>query len=140
MIIIRNLEEKLFTGTRSDEVDDLLDHTFSASMEIMKLIEFKEKCGGRDIKHWFDVVCGILNNKIGGYYVKTHMAFIGALSDEDAEDLIKSDYQKVRRRFGSPEDFIDNLRRGLETTDNGKYRPFLTVGKKFLDITNEYKF
>ena len=134
--LINEDNDRLFS--RSSEIENLIDKTFPACLEVMKLIEFKEKSNGRDTRHWFDILTSIVDDIGSGNNLRwPQLAFSCTLDDDDLYNFIKNDYRKVRNKFGNPEEVIDDLRRELMTTDNRKYSGWVSNIDDFLDISNE---
>ena len=134
--LINEDNDRLFS--RSSEIENLIDKTFPACLEVMKLIEFKEKSNGRDTRHWFDILTSIVDDIGSGNNLRwPQLAFACTLDDDDLYNFIKNDYRKVRNKFGNPEEVIDDLRKELMTTDNRKYSGWVSNIDDFLDISNE---
>ena len=147
MIIKRKiikLFDKLFAISRGDSINTLLNLTEGATMEIMKLIEFRKLCGeGKMMDHWLSDASGILANKIhrNNGPVKFYMAFIGALDNKSIENLLSvGDLDDIRRKYYTPEKFIESVKNKLKSQvnkGNEKYTDWIFKNNKGFLVSNE---
>lgn len=147
MIIRRkliSLVDKLFAINRGNSIDNLYNLTKGATMEIIKLIEFRKLCGeGKVMNHWLDVVSGILmrihkNNSP----VKFYMGFIGTLDDRSIINLLSyGELEKIRSEYSTPEDFIQVVKNKLKLQTNKgseKYADWIKSNGGFLVSNEDY--
>ena len=135
-----NVEEKLFTKSKSDEIENLLNLTEGIGMEIMKAIEFY-KLGEENVNHWLSVAAGNFA-KANKKTIKFHMGLIGALSRSDITGMLSfGDYDKITNDYSSPISYINAVKNKLKNQKNNageKYSDWLNINKGFLVSNDDY--